>query len=78
MPVPIKVYDYTICVLRTAVRRARLSHTEELAAMRRLDDQARRLEGAASGPMVAAFMQRERQDSAAYGGRTRAGLVRAT
>src|SRR5262249_22185304 len=32
--VPLKVYDRTIDVLKVAVRRARLGHTEELAAIR--------------------------------------------
>ena len=43
-PVPLKVYDRTISVLKSAVRKARLGHAEELAAIRRLDEQARRVE----------------------------------
>jgi len=42
-PVPITVYDQTIRVLKTAVAKARLGREEELAALKRLDDQARRL-----------------------------------
>jgi hypothetical protein len=42
-PVPIKVYDETIRVLKSAVEKARLGRDEELAALKRLDDQARRL-----------------------------------
>jgi hypothetical protein len=34
-PVPLKVYDRTIDVLKTAVRKARLGHSEELTAIRR-------------------------------------------
>jgi len=41
--VPITVYDQTIRVLKTAVAKARLGREEELAALKRLDDQARRL-----------------------------------
>src|SRR5262244_519683 len=48
-PVPIRVYDQTIRVLKTAVAKARLGRDEELAALKRLDDQARRLEGRAAG-----------------------------
>ena len=40
-PVPIKVYDETIRVLKSAVQKAKLGHTEEMQALRRLDDQAR-------------------------------------
>jgi hypothetical protein len=49
-PVPITVYDQTIRVLKSAVAKARLGREEELAALKRLDDQARRLEGRATGP----------------------------
>ena len=44
-PVPLKVYDRTIAVLKTAVQKAKLGASEELAAIKRLDEQARRLEG---------------------------------
>ena len=43
-PVPIKVYDETIRVLKSAVQNAKLGRDEELAALKRLDEQARRLE----------------------------------
>jgi hypothetical protein len=69
-PVPIKVYDETIRVLKSAVEQARLGREEELAALQRLDDQARRLERHATGPSVPAFIAAEREDSHAYGGRS--------
>jgi uncharacterized protein len=69
-PVPIKVYDQTIRVLKSAVQRAKLGQTEELAAIRRLDDQARRLEREATGPTVDALIAEERSKSHAYGGRS--------
>jgi hypothetical protein len=69
-PVPIKVYDETIRVLKSAVEKARLGREEELAALKRLDDQARRLERQATGPGVAELIGREREDSHAYGGRS--------
>jgi hypothetical protein len=69
-PVPIKVYDQTIQVMKSAVRRARLGHAEELAAIRRLDDQARRLERDATGPSVEALIAEERSRSHAFGGRS--------
>src|SRR5580704_11813452 len=69
-PVPVRVYDETIRVLKSAVERARLGREEELAALKRLDDQARRLERQATGPGVAELIGREREDSHAYGGRS--------
>ena len=69
-PVPLKVYDRTINVLKTAVRKAKLGHFEELAAIRRLDEQSRRLERHASGPSVEALFADERAHSHQYGGRS--------
>ena len=69
-PVPIKVYDETIRVLKSAVRGARLGAPEELAAIRRLDEQARRLERTAAGPGVSAKIAEERLRSHEYGGRS--------
>ena len=69
-PVPIKVYDETIRVLKSAVAKARLGRDEELGALKRLDDQARLLEGNATGPGVAELIARERDNSHAYGGRS--------
>jgi len=69
-PVPIKVYDQTIAVLKSAVHKAKLGQPEELAAMRRLDEQARRLERTATGPSVDALIAEERTRSHEYGGRS--------
>ncbi|HKA74690.1 MAG TPA: DUF763 domain-containing protein, partial [Xanthobacteraceae bacterium] len=69
-PVPLRVYDETIGVLKSAVRNARLGREEELGALRRLDAQARQLERHAAGPDVEQLIAQERADSAAYGGRT--------
>ncbi len=49
-PVPLKVYDETIGVLKAAVEKAKLGESERLAAIRRLDDQARLIDGAAVTP----------------------------
>jgi hypothetical protein len=46
-PVPLKVYDQTIAVLKTAVGGAKLGESERLAALRRLDDRARLVDAAA-------------------------------
>src|SRR5438105_11720142 len=69
-PVPLKVYDETIRVLKSAVRKAKLGREEELAALQRLDRQARGLERHASGPSVEVLIAEERARSASYGGRS--------
>jgi len=69
-PVPLKVYDRTIAVLKSAIQKAKLGQAEELAAIKRLDEQARRLERDASGPTVAALFAEERAHSHDYGGRS--------
>jgi hypothetical protein len=68
--VPIKVYDRTISVMKSAVRKARLGHSDELWAIKRLDAEARRLERYASGPSFKAFVQDEMAASHSYGGRS--------
>src|SRR5262249_26968496 len=69
-PVPVKVYDETIGVLKTAVRNARLGREDELGALKRLDDQARQIERRASGASVEALIAEERSLSHSYGGRS--------
>ncbi len=69
-PVPIKVYDETIRVLKSAVQNAKLGRGEEMEALKRLDDQARRLERTARGPSLEAFMATERTASSALDGRS--------
>jgi hypothetical protein len=69
-PVPITVYDATIRVLKSAVQKAKLGHAEELGAVRRLDDQARRLERTAAAPAFDALVAEERARAHEYGGRT--------
>ncbi|WP_414464094.1 DUF763 domain-containing protein [Hyphomicrobium sp. DY-1] len=67
-PVPVKVYDETITVLKSAMQKAKLGNTEMLAALKRLDDQARRLESSARGPSLEVHIARERARSPDYGG----------
>jgi len=69
-PVPVKVYDETIRVLKGAVERARLGREETLSALQRLDAEARRLERTASGPSLEAFIAGERTASPDLGGRS--------
>jgi hypothetical protein len=69
-PVPLKVYDETIKVLKYAMVKARLGQSEEFSAIKRLDDQARKLEATASGPTFREFVDEEWRRSQEYGGRT--------
>jgi uncharacterized protein len=43
-PVPLKTYDQSLAVLRNALQRSKLGHTEKLSAFRRLDRYARAIE----------------------------------
>ena len=69
-PVPLRVYDETIRVLKSAVSGAKLGRQEELDALRRLDEQARLLERRASGPPVEELIAGEREQSHNYEGRS--------
>ena len=51
-PVPLRVYDETIRVLKSAVTNAKLGREEQLGALRRLDAQARALEHSAEADLV--------------------------
>lgn len=69
-PVPLKVYDETLRVLKQAVARARLGRADRLDALRRLDSQARQLERSARGPTFESFVANERAEASRLGGRT--------
>lgn len=68
--VPLRVYDETIRVLKSAVQKARLGRDEEMQALKRLDDQARQLERTATGPSLETFISAERAQSPLLGGRS--------
>jgi uncharacterized protein len=69
-PVPLKVYDETIGVLKAAVQKAKLGRDEELGALQRLDEQARNLDRHARGPSVEKLIAEEGDLSHSYGGRS--------
>ncbi|MGV1791311.1 DUF763 domain-containing protein [Rhizobium sp. A37_96] len=69
-PVPLKVYDETISVMKSAVRKGRLGRDEELSALRRLDDQSRMLERYVTGPDLKEIVAGEFDRSFSYGGRS--------
>jgi hypothetical protein len=75
-PVPIRVYDETIRVLKSAMRNGKLGRSEELAALKRLDDQSRRLESHASQSLVDDVIAEEMVQSPSYDGRSVLGWER--
>ena len=69
-PVPLKVFDKSIEVMRRAVEGAPLDNADRLAALKKLHEAALRLEGFAGGPSVKEHIAAERRASRQYGGRT--------
>jgi hypothetical protein len=82
-PVPLRIYDETLRVLRRAVDHAKLDCNDKLQALRRLDDQCRISEAVADGkplPASAAslwstWVEHERRASPSLAGRTCTGLT---
>jgi hypothetical protein len=68
--VPLKVYDETIRVMKSAVQNAKLGRGEQIGALKRLDDQARLLELTAEGPSLEHHIAQERLASPGFGGRS--------
>lgn len=70
-PVPAKVYDEAIAVLRSAIDRSKLGHTDKADAIRSLHKIAENAEKdfTATGT-VQDWIEKERQDSWKYGGKT--------
>jgi hypothetical protein len=69
-PIPLKVYNETIRVMKSAVQKAKLGRDEEMQALKRLDSQARRLEDFAEGPPLEAFIAAEHATSPTLDGRS--------
>lgn len=69
-PVPLKVYDETIAVMKSAVQKGRLGREEELQALKRLDDQSRQMERYVTGPDLKEIIAGEFRQSADFGGRS--------
>ena len=69
-PVPLKVYDETIGVLKSAVQKARLGREEEIGALKRLDDQSRQVERYVTGPSLKEIVAGEFDQSHLLGGRS--------
>jgi hypothetical protein len=69
-PVPLRVYDETIKVMKSAVLKAKLGRDEMLAAIKRLDDEAWRIERSADGASVPEIIAEERRLSHSFAGRS--------
>lgn len=69
-PVPLKVYDETINVMKSAIVKGKLGRDEELQALRRLDDQSRSMERYVTGPDLKEIVAGEFRQSSAFGGRS--------
>jgi hypothetical protein len=69
-PVPLKVYDETINVMKSAVLKGKLGREEELQALRRLDDQSRSMERYVTGPDLKEIVAGEFRQSSTFGGRS--------
>jgi hypothetical protein len=69
-PVPLKVYDETIAVLKRAVQAAKLGREERIGALSRLDQEARKVEARVGGPSVPALIAEDFERSHDYGGRS--------
>lgn len=69
-PVPLKVYDETINVMKSAIMKGKLGRGEELQALRRLDDQSRSMERYVTGPDLKEIVAGEFRQSSTFGGRS--------
>ncbi|MEP7453514.1 DUF763 domain-containing protein [Phyllobacterium sp. SB3] len=69
-PVPLKVYDETINVLKSAVQNGKLGQREELDALSRLDNQSRQLERYVTGSGLKEIVAGEFGRSVQWGGRS--------
>jgi len=68
--VPLKIYDETVRVLKSAVQKAKLGADDELAALQKLDRESLKLERVATGPALERLISDEFEHSAQYGGRS--------
>ncbi len=70
-PVPTKVYDESISVLKKGVEKARVGHTDKLKALKALSKAAQKVESDFKpNGKLEDVIEKERQDSWKYGGKT--------
>ncbi|MBF4518879.1 DUF763 domain-containing protein [Flavobacterium sp. ANB] len=70
-PVPIKIYDETIDTLQRAINRAKIGNSDKIEAIRKLSEISRKAEESFTpNDNFDALIQKERDESYLYGGRT--------
>jgi len=70
-PVPIDVFDETIKTLQTAIQRAKIGNSDKLQSIQKLSELSRQAESSFTpNTNFEALLQRERNNSYKYGGRT--------
>jgi hypothetical protein len=70
-PVPIDVFDETIKTLQTAIQRAKIGNSDKLQSIKKLSELSRQAENSFTpNTNFDAFIQKERDESYKYGGRT--------
>ena len=70
-PVPVKVFDETITTLQTAIQRAKIGNSDKMDAIRKLSEISRNAEkDFTPNTNFDALIQKERNESYKYGGRT--------
>ena len=76
-PVPVKVYDETLAVLHTSIHRSKLGNNDKVEAIRKLSQIAQQAEqGFTPNADFDKVIEKERNDSWRYGGRTVMGKVK--
>ncbi|MBF4492739.1 DUF763 domain-containing protein [Flavobacterium sp. MR2016-29] len=70
-PVPVKIYDETIDTLQRAINRAKIGNNDKIQAIQKLSEISRKAEESFTpNANFDALIQRERDESHQYGGRT--------
>ena len=70
-PVPLKIYDETIDTLQRAINRAKIGNSDKIEAIRKLSEISQKAEeGFTPNTNFDALVQKERDESYKYGGRT--------
>ncbi|AXB57614.1 DUF763 domain-containing protein [Flavobacterium fluviale] len=70
-PVPVKIYDETIDTLQRAINRAKIGNSDKIAAIQKLSEISRKAEeNFTPNSNFDALIQREREQSHLYGGKT--------
>lgn len=70
-PVPVKIYDETIDTLQRAINRAKIGNSDKIQAIQKLSEISRKAEESFTpNENFDALIQRERNESHKYGGRT--------